>query len=140
MASKKGSRGVDFRLVGVGIDLTEVAKIKKVFGNNQALREGVFTAQELDASWNRKNPYPSLAAVFAVKEAVFKALGRALAGEMDWQDVGVVSGSAGKPTLRLCGKTAHLAQAMGVIRHVLSLSHTKEHGMAVVLLMAKLEE
>jgi len=120
----------------VGIDLVEVKKIRETLEQREALQESVFTSDELSYASQQKNPYNSLAALFAAKEAVFKALGTGLSGEMDWREVEVEWGGCGRAVLRLCGRTASVADEMGVVQHALSLSRTREYGMAVVVLTA----
>lgn len=121
----------------VGIDLVAVQRIREILERKEHLEESIFTSNELRYSSEQRDPYISLAALFAVKEAVFKALGTGLSGDMDWREVEVEKekGLSSAPLLRLCGKTARVADEMGVIRHALSWSQTKEYGMAVVLLI-----
>ena len=135
MANKENNLRSNLLPFRIGIDLVGVGKIRKIFARAKTLRESVFTPEELRYSWERKDPYVCLAALFAVKEALFKALGTGLSGEMDWRDVEVQRGTSGTTVLRLCGKTARVADEMGVIRHALSLSHTKDYGIATVLLV-----
>ena len=122
--------------LSVGIDLVEIAKIRKLFEHGKTLRESIFTPEELRYSWEQKKPYTSLAVLFAVKEAFFKALGTGLSGKMDWRDVEIGKGTDGTPVLRLCGETARVAEEIGVVEHAFCLSHTKECGIAIVLLVA----
>ncbi len=121
-------------LVEIGIDLVEVSKVQKVFERKRSFQETIFTPEELRYSWERRNPYIHLAARFAVKEALFKALGTGLSGKVDWRDVEVRNEISGKPVLRLSGKTACVAEKKGVVGHTLSLSHTVSHSLALVLL------
>lgn len=121
--------------VKIGIDLVEVGKVRKVFEGRKSLQEAVFTPEELRYSREHNNPYIHLAARFAVKEALFKALGTGLSSEVDWLDVEVQKEISGKPVLYLSGKTARVAKKKGVVGHTLSLTHTESHAVALVLLM-----
>ena len=134
MGSREKKLSFDPAPFRIGIDLVEVGRIRKLFERGEPLRESVFTPEELRYSWEQKDPYVCLAALLAVKEALFKALGTGLSGEMDWRDVEVQRGTSGTPVLRLWRKTAQLAQEMGVVKYALSLSHTKDYGIAMVLL------
>ena len=134
MGNKENFSRFDPAPFRIGIDLVEVGRIRKLFERGEALRESVFTPEELRYSWEQKDPYVCLAALLAVKEALFKSLGTGLSGEMDWRDVEVQRGTSGTPVLRLWRKTAQLAQEMGVVKYALSLSHTKDYGIAMVLL------
>ncbi len=136
MESKEKSFKSGLQPLRIGIDLVEIEKIRKLFEGKKTLRESVFTPEEIRYSWEQKNPYTALAVLFAVKEALFKALGSGLSGKMDWRDVEIGKGREGMPVLRLCGETARMAEEMGVINHAFSLSHTKEYGIAIVLLAA----
>lgn len=136
MESKEKSFKSGPQSLRVGIDLVEIGKVRKHFEGRKDLRESIFTSEELRYSWKQKTPYAALAVLFAVKEAFFKALGTGLSGKMDWRDVEVGKGTEGTAVLRLCGETARIAEEMGVINHVFSLSHTKEYGIAIVLLAA----
>jgi len=134
MGSREKSLSFDPVPFRIGIDLVEVGKVRKIFERREAVRESIFTSEELRCSWKQKDPYSCLAALFALKEAFFKALGTGLSGEMDWRDVEVQRGTSGTPVLRLWRKTAQLAHEMGVVKYALSLSHTKDYGIAMVLL------
>lgn len=118
-----------------GIDLIEVSKVRRIFGNRDALQRAVFTQEELRYSLQRRCPFIHLAERFAVKEALFKALGTGLSGEADWRDVELQKEISGKPALRLSGKTVRVAQDKGVVGYSLSVSHTNDYAVALVLLV-----
>ncbi len=134
MGSREKNLSFDPAPFRIGIDLVEVGRIRKLFERGEPLQESVFTPEELRYSWEQKDPYVCLAALFASKEAFFKALGTGLSGEMDWRDVEVQRGTSGTPVLLLWRKTDQLAHEMGVVKYALSLSHTKDYGIAMVLL------
>ncbi|WP_019136372.1 holo-ACP synthase [Cellulomonas massiliensis] len=102
-------------IVGVGIDVVDVARFVATLHRVPALRERLFTPEE------REMPETSLAARFAAKEAIAKALG-APPG-MRWQDATVrrISGSA--PVVELTGTVLAQADRLGVSRWHLSISH-----------------
>jgi holo-[acyl-carrier protein] synthase len=134
MGSREKSLSFDPAPFRIGIDLVEVGKVRKIFERGEAVRESIFTSEELRYSGEQKDPYICLAALLAAKEALFKSLGTGLSGEMDWRDVEVQRGTSGTPVLRLWRKTDQLAREMGVVKYALSLSHTKDYGIAMVLL------
>jgi holo-[acyl-carrier protein] synthase len=112
-------------IVGVGIDVVDVSRFEQILDRRPALRDRLFTTVE------RSLPVASLAARFAAKEAVAKALG-APSG-LNWQDCEVVSAASGRPGLRLRGTVAAAAASRGVeIWHV-SLSHDAGIASAVVI-------
>lgn len=102
-------------IIGIGVDVVVVSRFADQLQRTPALRERLFTPGE------RNLHIRSLAARFAAKEAVAKALG-APAG-MNWQDCQVVSDTAGAPCVEVTGKVAEIAAAKGVSRWHLSMSH-----------------
>lgn len=113
-------------ILGVGTDIVEVERIKDVFDRQPAFAQRVFTQAELDYCLGKESRYLHLAARFAAKEAVAKALGRSFS----WQDVEIVSGAEGKPGVVLHGKAKGVARDAGV--HI-SISHTKNYATAVAI-------
>ena len=135
MENKERAFGFALPPLSVGIDLVEIAKIRKLFEHGKTLRESIFTPEELRHSWEQKKPYTSLAVFFAFKKALFKALETGLGGTMDWRDVEIGKETDGTPVLHLCGETARVVEAIGVVEHAFCLSHTEEYGIAIVLLV-----
>ncbi|RZS90362.1 holo-[acyl-carrier protein] synthase [Motilibacter rhizosphaerae] len=112
-------------IVGVGIDVVDVARFSAVLARTPRLAERVFTPAE------RALPPASLAARFAAKEALAKALG-APAG-MRWLDAEVVRDAAGRPSLEVRGTVEAVARELGVARWHVSLSHDAGIASAVVV-------
>jgi holo-[acyl-carrier protein] synthase len=124
-------------VAGIGIDAVDVGRFRAVLGRRPGLAERVFTEAERADSAHRGDPAEHLAARFAAKEAVMKALGTGIGG-FALRDVEVVrragAGAAGgAPSLRLSDRAAALAARRGVGRWHVSLTHTKQFAMAVVL-------
>ena len=117
----------------IGADLVEISKIRGIF-SREGFQETVFTPAELGHSQRHRSPMTDLAVRFAVKEALFKALGTGLSGEMDWRDVEVSSRIAENPRLRISGRTAQVAQEAGVSDCAFSFSYTEELAVALVVL------
>ena len=115
-----------------GIDIIEIARIQAAIQRHgQRLLERIFSPLEL--SEVKESP-PSLAARFAAKEAVAKALGTGI-GIIGWQEIEILRGPNGQPQLRLSGAAANLAAQMKLNRWSVSLSHTHTHAVAVVVAM-----
>jgi holo-[acyl-carrier protein] synthase len=76
-----------------------------------------------------------LAARFAAKEAVSKALGVGIQhpGGVGWREIAIVSGARGKPVVQLNGRAAQRAGDIGIQQFEISLSHTREHAIAMVV-------
>ena len=121
-------------LTGIGIDAVEVDRFRRVIGRTPGVVRRLFTDGEQAAGARRRDPAQRLAARFAAKEAVMKALGVGL-GAFRFHDVEVVNAPSGKPALVLRGKAAALARAQGVRGWELSLTHTDHtaHAVAVAL-------
>ncbi len=113
----------------------EVGRLARVFGEKPALQESVFTSEELRYSRRKHYPFQHFAARFAAKEAVFKALGSGLSGDLDWRDVEVRNERSGKPVLRLSGATGIKANDLGVVDSYVSMSHTEQYAIALVFLV-----
>ncbi len=122
-------------IVGTGVDLAEVPRIRasiERFGARFVNR--IFTPAEIAYVERKANRYERYAARFAAKEAGMKAIGTGWKRGVTWQDFEVANLPSGKPTLRLRGVAARVAEGLSV-RHVsLSITHTAELGMAHVIL------
>jgi holo-[acyl-carrier protein] synthase len=116
--------------IQTGVDLIEIERVQgAVQRHGKRFLERVFTAQELAEVGHS---LPSLAARFAAKEAVSKALGTGI-GQIGWCEVEVLRGEALQPVLRLHGAAARLAEDLGLQHWSISLSHTHTHAVAVVV-------
>ena len=120
-------------MYGIGIDAVEVDRFRRLLARQPRAATRLFTAGELAAVGRRgPDPAPRLAARFAAKEAVMKALGVGL-GAFAFQDVEVVSAPSGAPSLVLTGGAAALADRLGVGGWRLSLTHTETMAQAVAV-------
>jgi len=122
-------------IVGTGVDIAEVPRIAAAverFGNRFLAR--VFTPNEVKYCLSKANSAERLAARFAAKEAGMKAIGTGLHFGVTWQDVEVIRHPGGRPGIRFTGKAAEFAAQLGCKHAHLSLSHTKEHALAFVVL------
>ena len=119
-------------MVGIGIDAVEVARFRAVITRTPGVRTRLFTDGERAYGERARDPAPRLAARFAAKEAVMKALGVGL-GAFGFHDVEVVREPSGQPSLVLRGAAATLAEEKGVTGWRLSLTHTDETAEAVAV-------
>jgi len=120
-------------IVAVGIDVVLVERFAKALARTPLLSDRLFTeAERLTPSGNPRSA-ESLAARFAAKEAVAKALGAP--GGLHWHDCEIVTDPDGRPWLTVCGSVAAEANKRGVTRWHLSLSH--DGGIASAMVVAE---
>ena len=122
-------------IVGTGVDLAEVPRIQASIARfGRRFIERVFTPGEIAYVERKANRFERYAARFAAKEAGMKAIGTGWRRGVRWQDFEVTNLLSGKPTLRFHGVAAEFARELGVRNVALSLTHSKEYGMAHVIL------
>jgi holo-[acyl-carrier protein] synthase len=119
-------------VLGVGTDLVEVDRLRSALERQPGLADRLFTASEQAALVRHRDPLPHLAARFAAKESVMKALGRGM-GSMAFTDIEVVSEESGAPRVVLHGRAREWAQELGVGTWHLSLTHTASLAQAVAI-------
>jgi holo-[acyl-carrier protein] synthase len=121
-------------MLTTGVDLIEIDRVERVLARHgDRFLERVFTQTEVLYCRGR---LPELAARFAAKEAVSKALGvgmRMMSRDgIDWRDAEIVGDVRGKPLVRLHGRAAERAEELGLTEWAVSLSHTREYAVAFV--------
>lgn len=112
-------------ILGIGVDLVPVSRLK---GARKGFLERVFTPAERAYARKHADPAERLAARFAAKEAVMKALGTGWAKGISWKDVETVG-----TRLRVKGKAAKIAKSKGITRWHLSISHSGGFAVAVAV-------
>jgi holo-[acyl-carrier protein] synthase len=110
--------------VRVGIDIVAVERMERLLGDHDGAATTLFTERELRYCRARRRESEHLAARFAAKEAVLKALGTGMGRGMRWTDVEVVHDPGGRPAVELHGLTAEVARRQGVGRLEVSLTHS----------------
>lgn len=119
-------------LAGVGVDAVDLPRFRRVLARRPRIVHRVFTEGERAYAQRFADPSSRLAARFAVKEAVMKALGVGL-GAFRLRDVEVGRLESGAPTVVLHGSAAELATQRGVARWHVSLTHSEAVAVAVVV-------
>jgi phosphopantetheine--protein transferase-like protein len=119
-------------VIGIGTDLVELERFRRVIGRSPGIVERVFHPEERAYAGRRADPVPSLAVRFAAKEAVMKALGVGIGG-LAMRDIEVVRADSGAPSLRLHETALALATDRGVARWLLTLTHTDVLAQAIAV-------
>lgn len=122
-------------IVGTGVDLCEVSRIREAIERHgPRFTNRLFTEAESAYAESKANRFERYAARFAAKEAAMKALGTGWRGGIAWRDFEVSNLPSGRPTLLFHGKAAEIAGKRGVRSVSLSLTHTAEQALAMVIL------
>jgi holo-[acyl-carrier protein] synthase len=122
-------------ILGHGVDVTEIARIEEALARfGDRFLERTFCAAEIAYCRPMTTPGPHYAARFAAKEAVAKAFGVGIGGQVGWRDVGVTRDAEGRPSVVLHGAAQRLAAERGVTRVHLALSHAAGCAWASVIL------
>jgi holo-[acyl-carrier protein] synthase len=122
-------------IVGIGTDIVEIGRFGDVLERQkERFLQRVFTAVEQEYCRAHRDPVPHFAARFAAKEALFKALGTGWAKGVSWVDVEVRRESKSAPSIYLKGEAEKISRGLGVARVHLSLSHSRDSAVAVVIL------
>lgn len=125
-------------IVGIGIDIIEVARVRGVRDRHgdRFLRR-IYAPEEIESI--RGNPDQYYAARFAVKEAIFKALGTGWNQGVRWVDVRVENLPSGRPVVHLAGGALLRARELGATHTHVSITHTAEYAAAQAILERRTE-
>lgn len=125
-------------ILGIGTDIVDVARIEKLLRDKRdEFLARVYTKEEIAYCDEKARPAVHFAARFAAKEALMKAIGTGWAKGVGFGDICVVNDPDGKPGLQTQGETRRILDGFGPSFLWLSLSHTKEYAMAMVVIEAK---
>ena len=119
-------------MIGLGADVVDVERIRRALARTPALRLRIFSPAEQAYAEQHADPVPSLAARFAAKEAVMKALSAGI-GELRFRDIEVQRASSGAPEIVLRESASRRQAEAGITRWHASLSHTDSTAFAVVV-------
>ena len=111
----------------IGVDIVEIARLEKAVARwGERFLRRVYTQSELKLYHKKLS---SLAARFAAKEAIIKALGKPARG-ICLREIEILSDPGGKPLVNLYGKAQKQAQGLGLNKLAITLSHSKEYAVA----------
>lgn len=123
-------------LFSVGVDIIEIERIEAVWRRHgERFLQRVYTPAERAYCRGR---VPELAARFAAKEAISKALGTGMRG-IAWKEMEILGDERGKPLVRLHGQARARAEELGLSEFAISLSHSRDYAVAFVMAAGKRE-
>jgi holo-[acyl-carrier protein] synthase len=117
---------------GIGVDAVDIERFRTSLERTPTMRGRLFTTEELDYVAPKVDPVPSLAARFAAREAVMKALGLGL-GAFGFHEVWVTKAASGAPSLAITGRALELAVDRGITVWHLSITHSDSVAIAYVV-------
>ena len=115
-------------ILGLGVDLCEIARMERALGRHPTMRVRVFTPEEIAYCDSKARPAESYAGRFAAREAAIKALG-GYRGKR-WQDISVTRAPSGAPAIRLEGNAKARADSLGISRVLITFTHEKTNAVA----------
>ena len=121
--------------MSIGIDITEVKRIEELALQYERFLPRVYTALEIEYCVKKKNKYQHLAARFAAKESVLKALGTGWSGRIDWKDVEIVNDQWGRPFVNTHGRVKEIVKERGIKTISITLSHCRDYAVAFAQIM-----
>ncbi len=125
---------MSMRIVGLGVDLADVARVRRLLERHPRFAERCFTEHEREYAFRYARPERRLAARFAGKEAVMKSLGAGWR-RISWQDVEITGGGAPRAVLR--GAAATRAGVMGVTEVLVTVTHTDDAALVMAVAVGR---
>jgi len=123
-------------LIGIGIDVVEVSRIKSSLDEfDGRFQTKIFTEAERDYCAKQKRPELHFAGRFAAKEAIAKAFGTGIGKDVGWLDMEIIRRPSGEPEVKLSGSAAEYATKRGVQQVMVSLTHAKHYAAANAVIM-----
>ncbi len=121
-------------VVGIGTDITEVARIERMFAKHGDLfLKRVFTLAEQEYCSPRKAASQHFAGRWAAKEAILKAIGTGWTKGIGWTEIEIITQPGGKPKVELHGRAAEVCRELGICEILVSISHVKETAIAFAI-------
>ena len=121
-------------IAGIGIDIIEVARVKRLLERNPEFKDRVYSQAEIDYCESKADPGMSYAVRFAAKEAFMKALGTGWNHEVAFKDIETVNRPDGSPEMVIHDNTRKAMEKRHISNIHISLSHEKDYAVAYVVL------
>lgn len=120
----------------IGIDIVEIKRLERVSKKwGRAFLNKVYTGRELTYAKSKRFPYQHLAARFAAKEAIFKALGEVERNFVGWKNIEILNDRFGKPVVFWHADAERVRRKRNIKGAVVSLSHTENYAVASAMLI-----
>lgn len=124
-------------ILGIGTDLIDVQRIQNSHKHyKETFLKRVYTQEEIDYCLKQSNPFPSLAARFAAKEAISKALGVGIGGSFGWRSAGILHGTNKQPIVVLDDLGKKLLKSIGGKQVLISITHTRTLAQAFAIVVS----
>ena len=120
-----------------GVKFTEANLVALTKAISIGARRVKYTDKELEYSNTKTSSYQHLAARFAAKEAVLKALGNGWTNRVEWTNIEIWNEKSGKPNVSLSGEAKRVSKRLGVAEIIVSMSHTRTYAVANAILIKK---
>ena len=127
------------KILGVGVDIIENARIKKSLKNNQFIKR-IFTSSEISKAKKIKDKTSYYSKRFAAKEAFSKSLGIGFRNNLNFKDISIINDKLGKPSFIITDKVKNIVKKQFKITNFnffLSISDEKKYSIAYVILQKK---
>lgn len=121
-------------IVGIGIDMIEVDRVREKIEREKGFREQIFSSSEIAYCQDQPEPYQHYAARFAAKEAFLKAIGQGLSYSLHVHNIEIIPHNTGKPEIILSEEYKELLEENGWQKVHVSLTHLKSVASAVVII------
>ncbi len=121
-------------IIGIGVDIVEIHRLRNALQGTQRMQQRVFTAEEIQFCTSRRHQYQHFGGRFAAKEAALKALGTGWSRGIRWKDVEITDDERGKPLLTFHGRAKEIFGQLGAQTAWISITHSPDHAVAMVVL------
>ncbi|MCT4507627.1 MAG: holo-ACP synthase [Tepidibacter sp.] len=126
-------------ILGTGIDIIEIERIKKAIKKNNRFLERIYTQKEIEYFKQKNYKSQTIAGNFAAKEAISKAFGTGIRG-YNFKDIEILRNSLGKPVVKLYNELYKLSEKSEMKEILLSISHSKEYAVANAIITTRKEK
>jgi len=123
-------------IFGIGTDIVDISRIKRVFNKNKKFKSRIFSVKEIKYCASRTDKMAFYAKRFAAKEAFVKALGTGIRNDISFNEISIINNKNGAPFIELLGKTKIITKKLIKKKNkiYLSLSDEKNYALAMVVI------